>query len=334
MKALITGASGFVGSHLTPRAVMRGYEVRILLMPNEDNPFHQLPLEIVHGDILEADSLKQAFVGIDFVFHLAAYVGGMSGLGRYEQFINMNVEGLRNVLEQARAAKVKKFIHVSSTAAVGPHILGRDITEEEPRDRARYGYGDSKAIGEELVETSGIDYVIARPTLIIGERDSVAFRGIAKSLEEGTFRFIGDSNVIWSLVYAGDVANALLLMAEKDAALGQIFNISSGEKIPYRDLVYAIADELHISRPEKKIPVWFAILLARTSSIFEKMFHLEPLISMAQIEPARHDMHASPKKIMEQLGFQPTVTWREAVHRTACWWTQEKQRPNQTMNHE
>jgi nucleoside-diphosphate-sugar epimerase len=324
MKALITGASGFVGSHLTPRAVMAGYDVRILLLPNEEDPFPQLPLEVVHGDILDAASLGQAFSGVDIVFHLAGYVGGMSGLGKYEQFMKVNVHGLSNVLEQARMARAKRLIHVSSIAAVGRCVLGRNVTEDVPRELAGYGYGDSKAIGEELVEKSGIQYVIARPTLIVGERDSVVFRGIAKSLEERKFRFIGDSNVIWSLVYAGDVAEALLLMAERHEAIGQIYNISSGEEVPYRELVHTIADELGLPRPEKKLPLWFAILLAHISSAFEKTLGSEPLISMAQIEPARHDMHASAKKLTEQLGFEPKVTWREAVHKTAIWWKEEK----------
>jgi len=278
MKALITGASGFVGSHLTPKAVEKSYDLRILLLPNEDNPFPQLPLEIVRGNILDNSSLRRAFSGVDIVFHLAAYVGGMSGLGKYEEFIRVNVDGLRNVLKQAQIAGVKKFIHVSSIAAVGRNVLGRNVTEDAPRDLAGYGYGDSKAIGEGIVEQSKIPYVIARPTLTIGERDSVVFRGIAQSLEEGKFRFIGDSNVIWSLVYAGDVAEALLLMAQRDEALGQIYNISNGEEVPYRELVCVIADELSLPRPEKEIPLWFAIFVARLSTGFEKIFNTKPLL--------------------------------------------------------
>jgi nucleoside-diphosphate-sugar epimerase len=324
MKALITGASGFVGSHLTPRAVSKGYDVRILLLPNEDNPFSELSLEIVRGNILDAASLRNAFLGVDVVFHLAAYVGDMGGLGKYEKFMSVNVGGLRNVLEEARRAEVKKFIQVSSIAAVGRHVLGRNVTEDTRRELAGYGYGDSKAKGEELVEQSGVPYVIARPTLIVGERDSVVFRGIAQSLEEGKFRFIGKSNVIWSLVYAGDVAEALLLMAERDEALGQIYNLSNEEEIPYRELVYTVAEDLGLPRPEKQIPLWFAVLLAHLSGAFEKMFNTKPLISMAQIEPARHDMHASGKKLMEHLGFKPRVTWQESIKKAAVWWKQKK----------
>jgi nucleoside-diphosphate-sugar epimerase len=324
MKALITGASGFVGSHLTPKVYQKGYDVRVLLLPGEKNPFPRLPLEIVYGNILDSSSLKQAFVDVDIVFHLAAYVGDMNGFGKYDEFIRLNVDGLRNVLEQAKSANVKKFIHVSSIAAVGKYILGRDVDEYAPRELAGYGYGDSKAKGEELVEKSGIPYVIALPTLIIGERDSVVFRGIAVALEGKRFSFIGESNVIWSLIYAGDVADALLFLAKKEEALGQIYNLSNGEEVPYRELVYAIADDLGLEKPKKEIPLWFALFLARLSVFSEQVLKRDPIISMAQIEPMRHDMHASARKITS-LGFQPKVSWREAIRLTANWWKQRKE---------
>ena len=171
---LVTGATGFIGGHVTRLLVQRGDEVRALVRPgSEAASLKGLEVGIVRGDVTDRRAVRRALHGVDRVFHLA----GMTNLrlSRSEVFA-LNVEGTRNVLEEALRAGVQRVVYTSSVAAIGPARRGPVATEVNVWDVGRHGipYVDSKAEAEEVVlglADRGLPVVIVNPAHVLGAGD-------------------------------------------------------------------------------------------------------------------------------------------------------------------
>lgn len=174
MKALVTGGTGFIGSNIALRLVERGWQARILARPEADHVLLEGgPFEFVHGDVLQPESLPPAFQGVDAVFHAAGVVDyWRQGV---ERMYTVNVEGTRNVAEAALRAGIPRFVHISSTAAMGIHpdeVVDEHCTFNIKPERFVYGHSKYLAEGVVLDAVSrGLPAVIVNPTTVIGPRD-------------------------------------------------------------------------------------------------------------------------------------------------------------------
>jgi len=233
---LITGGTGFVGSNLSSTLVDHGYNVRILRRSDSDlRALGGLAVKHYLGDVRDVDSLKEAMKGCDTVFHTAAIVS-FKRKDRALQY-DVNVAGTRNVVEACLAAKVKRLVHTSSVATIGPTASGEPATEESP-----YGWGTSSAyrhtkyLAEQEVYAGvkrGLDAVIVNPSVIVGERD-IHFHGgqMIREVKRGLVPFYvkGGMNV----VYVGDVVEGHIQAALRGKT-GERY-ILCGENLTHREI--------------------------------------------------------------------------------------------------
>lgn len=203
-KALVTGANGFVGSHLVEALLHRGYRVRCLVRKTSNLRWLSgLNVEYVYCDIAEKDSLRDAVRGVDFVFHCA----GLTKARNREEYFKANAEGTKNLVEVClkHNPELKRFVYVSSQAAVGPGSDEKPLNEEAPCRPVTH-YGESKLEGEKIVlaYVSRLPITIVRPPAVYGPRDTdiLGFFKVANSRFRVSF---GLGQSFLSLVYVKDL---------------------------------------------------------------------------------------------------------------------------------
>src|SRR5262249_23792280 len=244
MRTLITGGNGLVGSHAVDVAVERGHHVRVLVLPKDPvGRLTKINVDICHGDLRDVGSLQPAVEDVNCVIHCAARKGPW---GPKEEYEGANIRGLRNILEVSLSAGVSRFVHTSSITVLGSDIGGAG-DETLPLRRETNPYSWSKIEGELLLMKAiakGAPVTIVRPGLIYGPRDTASFGRFASLIQQEKMLLIGSGKNHLPLVYARDVAEALLLAAENSRAIGQTYNIVNDEPVTQREYFHAIAAEL------------------------------------------------------------------------------------------
>lgn len=215
MKALVTGATGFVGSHLAEALRQRGDEVTALARSAaKAKGLVRQGIHVVPGDLHDTAALERAAADQDVVFHVAGVVAARNEA----DFLRANRDGTENVLAAARRAGASRVVLVSSLAAAGPAPRGAPLRGHET-PRPVTAYGRSKLAAEQIVKASGLSWSVVRPPLVYGPRD----REILKVFRLARLRLapvFGDGTQELSAVYAGDLAAALIAVATSPATIG------------------------------------------------------------------------------------------------------------------
>jgi nucleoside-diphosphate-sugar epimerase len=241
--ALVTGASGFVGSHLAAAALDRGYRVRCLV--RRTSRLDGLPLdrlELVYGDVGEPSTLPPAVEGAALIFHAA----GLTRAPRRADYFRVNADGTRNLVRAARkgAPGLRRFALVSSLAAGGTSRPGHPRREGDP-DEPLGDYGVSKKEGEAVLKEEDVDlpWTIVRPPAVYGPRDR-DFLLLARLVAKGTLLQVGRVEQQISLIHAGDLAKGVILAAESDATRGGTYHLSHPEVLTWTELGKLMAGAL------------------------------------------------------------------------------------------
>ena len=221
---LVTGAAGFMGSHLVEFLAERGVRVRATARPRKDTSFFdRLGVEFVPADLTRPEDLPRLFQGpVDRVFHLGAVCNFSTP---YHQLLPTNVHGVERITRLALDARIRRFVHTSSTSVYGPY-RGRPFREDDPRDPCE-DYGRSKRDGEDVVwrrVQEGLPAVVTRPCTVYGPRCTDG-AGKAFSRPTSITAIPGSGRQILSNVRAEDVAAAMEHLSRLDDAVGQAYNI-------------------------------------------------------------------------------------------------------------
>lgn len=243
MHALITGAAGFVGTHLAHYLSQRGDTIRCLLLPTE-SPAALAALtgvEILRGDVAAPSGLDDAVRGVDVVYHLA----GIRRSPDPKAFDRVNAQGTRHVCEAlAATGRRSRLVLAGSLAATGPSSPGRPRVEDDPPNPQEW-YGESKVRAEQIALSylDRLDVAVARPARILGplDRENLAF---AKLLRRGVRLSILGPDRPLSLVDVGDVVRAMVLLATSPEAVGQAFFIARDETTTLERLQELMADAM------------------------------------------------------------------------------------------
>ena len=199
-KILITGASGFIGSHLVSQLLKDGVplkNLRLFILPGES--LENLPkkdFDILWGDIRDKAAVKKAVKDVDVIYHLAARIG-FDGK-THDDYFEINVDGTQNLLDAVKKNNIKKFVSFSSVAVLGLPAYVGDMKKLNENSKENYGdfYGESKWEGEKVVkkayEKYGIPYSIIRPTSVYGPGDKKNILPLYKAVKKGYFFFIGN----------------------------------------------------------------------------------------------------------------------------------------------
>lgn len=318
-KALVTGASGFVGSHLCRRLCQRGYQVKALIRQTSSlERLRELDIDLAYGDLRDIFSLHSALKGMEIVFHTAASVGDWV---KKEEAYAVNVKGTENILKASLSASVRRFIGISSLAVLGmkDHY---GTKETAPYESTGDAYCDSKIESEKLMLEFGKKYnlpvTILRPGFIYGPGDNQLLPRILDTLKKGKFAFIGRGDKILNIVYIENLIEAIILAAGTDRAIGQVYNITDGAVVDRRKFINTIADIWGVPRPHREIPIWLAKAL---TPIFENVNRFTgskrpPLLNRARMKFMALNLHFDISKAKEELGYRPVFNLRQALEET------------------
>lgn len=317
-RALITGATGFVGSHLAELMAGSGWQVRALVRPTSNTGrLRELGAELWTGELGDERAIREASNGVDVVFHLAA----VTGLRTEKNFEGANVEGTRNVVAAARGAETppRRLVYLSSYAACGPSEPGRPRTVEQP-PQPLTAYGRTKLAGEEAVrelEGVGVETVVLRAPAVYGPGDH-AFLPYFRLVRLGVAPAPSGGDRWVQMIYVQDLARALLHAA--DAPPGT-YPVADPEAHRWSDIVAAIAAAL--DRRPVRIPL--PPLLVRTaaaatqavgdllgrSTVFNRE-KAEEMLAAAWVCDVSGSERLLPRHEVTPL--------REGISRTACWY--------------
>jgi len=252
MKALVTGATGFVGSHLVEALRRRGEDVTALVRtPAKAAALARLGVRQVQGGLLDAGALARAVEGQDVVYHVAGAVAARDEA----EFLRINREGTARVTAAAEAAGVGRLVLVSSMAAGGPAERGRPRTGEEA-DRPVTAYGRSKLAAEAVVRAGRVPWTIVRPPMVYGPRDREVLR-LFRLARGGIAPVFGSGEQELTALHGADLAQAMLAVAASPAAAGRLYYVCHPEVFTSAELVRAVARA--VGRPVRVVRVPLAL---------------------------------------------------------------------------
>ena len=239
MRALVTGATGFVGSHLAEALCRRGDEVTALVRsPKKAEALGPLGVRVVAGDLDDAGSLVRAVEGQEVVFHVAGLVAARSE----SEFMRCNRDGTASLARAATSAGASRFVLVSSMAAGGPAAPGRPLTGAEPA-RPVTAYGRSKLAAEAAITAGALPWVIVRPPTVYGPRDREVLK-VFRMARLGVAPVFGDGSQQLSAVHGADLANALVAAGTAASTVGRIYYACHPEVTTSAGFVRAIASAM------------------------------------------------------------------------------------------
>jgi NAD dependent epimerase/dehydratase len=310
MHVLVTGADGFIGSHLVEMLLQQGYQVRALVCYNSFNSWGWLDgisnqnLEVVAGDIRDPFFCRKLCQGIDTVFHLAALIAIPYSYAAPQSYVETNITGTLNMCQAALDEGVKRFIQTSTSEVYGT-ALYVPIDEKHPL-QAQSPYSASK-IGADAMAMSyysafGLPVTIARPFNTYGPRQSAraVIPTIISQIATGAKQIkVGDLTPTRDFNYVIDTCRGFIALAQSKAVIGEVVNISSNFEI-------SIADTFSVIKELMRSDVEFETDTERLRPAGSEVFRL----------------WGSNKKISELTGFKPDYDIRLGLQQTINWFTQ------------
>lgn len=300
--SLVTGAAGFLGSHVVEYLVKKGVRVRATARPRKEiSFFERLGVEYVGADLSKPATLLPLFDGnVDRIFHLGAICNLSTP---YEQLYPINVNGVREITRLALAHKVKKFVHVTSTSVYG-YYAGTPYRETDPR-HPENDYGKSKRDGEDVVfkrMEQGLDAIIVRPCTVYGPRCTDG-AGKVFSRPSAIAAIPGSGNQRLSNIRVEDVAAALYYLSEKQGIIGQVFNISEDTNPPLGEALMLAAKIYGTKPPGIKLPLALIKCLAWIDGKISKSKGKIPDLEYEAVKYLYYDYVVDNSKLKE-TGFE------------------------------
>lgn len=312
-KVLITGGAGFLGINLVRFLLKRGYEVISYDIADFDYPERDKIIEI-RDDVRNRDGVKKAMQGVDYVVHAAAALP----LYKKEDIFSTDVDGCRNVLEEAKNAGVKRYIQISSTSVYG--IPDHHPLVEDDKLQGVGHYGVAKIEAEKLCEearSNDMSITILRPKSFIGPERLGVFALFYDWAKSGKgFPVLGNGNNLYQFLDVEDLCEAILLCMTVDKnKVNDVFNIGAKVYSTMREDYQAVLDEAGFGKKIVGFPAAPAIFALRVL----EFFHLSPLYKWVY-ETASKESFVSIEKAEKILGYAPKYSNKDALLRNYHWY--------------
>ncbi len=322
--AVVTGANGFVGSHLVDLLLEKDFTVRCITRKTSNLQWLEgKNVEIYDCGLFDKEGLRKAFKGADYIYHVAGVVKSKNPEGYFKG----NVETTRNLLEVALELKdtIKKFLVVSSQTAAGPSTAEKPV-DEKSQCNPITTYGRSKLAEEELAKSymDRLPITICRAPAVYGERDTEILI-FFKTFNSGLMTTIGFDKKLLSLIHVVDLVNGFYLAAENEKSAGEIYFISSENYYTW-DEVGKVTSEVLGKKPLKvKVPHPVVYSIAGIAQFFA-MFSSKP--ATLNLEKARDITRSywtcDTSKAVTQLGYRQKISLEEGINRTCGWYKEMK----------
>lgn len=318
---LVTGATGFIGSHLVDELIRRRCQVRILVRNSFDSRHSLKGVETSLGDITDNASLISALKKIDVVFHLAAAINlSTESMERYRE---INVLGTENLFKAIKASdtRIKRFVFCSSVGVFGP--LDSLPANEETRCNPVNFYELSKYEAEKSVRAIGaadhIPVSIIRPSWVYGPNDKRTFK-LFRAINKNRFLIIGDGKTLVHPVYVSDVVQGLIKCAFEENGENNTYIIAGDQSVSLNSLVETIEKALKKKVPKTHVPVSVVKMIANG---FEKIYgplHRIPPISNRRLDFFLKNQAFDISKARRDIGYRPEVTLETGIQKTIAWY--------------
>ncbi len=318
MKALVTGATGFIGSFLAGALSSRGYEVTCLVRKSSNLKWlNHLGLRYLHADLDDTDSYAAKLAEFEYIFHLA----GLTKADTAEDFYHANAECAKKLVTAAAEMNpgLKRFLHVSSLAAAGPSLANSPLNEDAPACPVSV-YGKSKLEGEKAVLACMglLPVTVVRPPAVYGPRDT-DFYLVFKAVQNRLFPYWGRSS--YSLIYVEDLVQGMILAAETEAAAGKVYYLADKRIYTNDDILAELSLTLEKKAFRLKLPRSILPALALLLQKIQK----KGIINPDKIQEIRYPhWTCDPARAMKDLGFITDTPLGEGFKKTAEWYRKEK----------
>lgn len=317
MRVLVTGATGFLGSHLVDRCIEQGDRVRCLVRESSNLDYlkRYQDIEFSYGSLMDEDVIDKAMEGIEVVYHAAAR---SADWGTRRQFWESNYLGAIHVLRSCKKAGVKRLVYVSTPGVVYDYTDHVHIDESQPYPRkfANY-YCEAKARAEQEIlaanDPDGLVTVAIRPHAIWGPRDLIGFvpRIVARMVERRMVRIAGANNASIDMTYVTDAADACILAGKSNRCAGKPYFISDGEETKIAEFMHRLCQVFDLPSPSITLPKSLAWAIAYISDLVWQIPCLaenyEPVVTRYAVGMATnrttHDISAAKR----DLGYEPKV---------------------------
>jgi nucleoside-diphosphate-sugar epimerase len=350
---LVTGASGFIGSHLCAALASRGDCVRALYRRAVPPPELEAlaasgaegaatgdaaakpqspksasgaktsravrPVELFNADLVDAARVREAVSGVDAIVHVAALA---SDWGPYELFKRHNYDATVDLLQAAETAGAKVFVYISSAvvSGFGVHV---DSTEEGPYYPLEYPYQTTKRLAERFVlgrNRPGFRTVAIRPCNVYGPGDRTSTYKMYEAISGGIFGYIGTGEAYTCPVYIDDLCSGIMAALDRDESGGEAIILTDGEKVRWKDYAETMFRAIGSKKRPTHLPVPVVAAAARTMTFFARLARRPsaPPLTMYRVEQASQHYHFSNAKARRILDFEPKVFYEEGLAITAA----------------
>lgn len=334
---LITGATGFIGSHLAKKLIENGEKIRCLVRTSSPkitiDYLNKLDVELVNGDLLDNDSLRRAVDGVDTIFHLGG--GGRVGMPK-EICFKINVEGTRNILDIClEQGAINKFVHVSTCAVMGNIKGDKPADETYPYNPNNIVYSKVKTETEKIVLSykNRLPLIVVRFPGVYGpplmKEDANRIDGVTPALmmlsaiKNRQWMYVGSGKNLIHLVYINDAVRGFILAAEKGKT-GEKYIIGNKKSITMEEMVYTIAYVLNMDAPNRHVPIPIAKFFSMMFELKSNLFGGTPRMSREMVTGFVANMNIDISKAKHELSYEPKVGLEEGMRRTIEWYEENE----------
>lgn len=326
-KILITGAAGFIGSHLVDLLLSDGVpasQLRLLIPKKES--LQNLPnihFDIVRGDIRDAQVVKEAITNVSVVYHLAAKID-FDGKN-YDEYKDVNVDGTQLLLDACKGKNISKFVFFSSIGVFGmPADVGNILWWDESHSKTYTNfYGQSKWEGELRVMRAhkefGLPYAIVRPASVYGPREKGPTLGLYKAIAHKQFFMIGNGMNLMHYVFVKDLVRGAR-QAELSKQVKGDYILAGKELVAFRDVVAHVSNSIHAKVLSFSIPKPIAMILAFILQIFGNVIGWKPPLFPSRVKTMTTTYCYSIAKARKEIGYQPSTSFLNGTKETGEWY--------------
>jgi nucleoside-diphosphate-sugar epimerase len=322
MKIALTGATGFIGSHVAENLSAAGHEVTVLARSPERLAWiRHLPVRVISGDLDDAAAVRDLVAGREAVVHAA----GLTLAASRSEFLSMNVGGSVRLLAAALAGspRLRRFVYLSSQAAMGPSPAAACLGEDAPR-RPISAYGESKSLAEQALArfADRVPITFVRPPWVYGPRDRSTlayFRLAARGM-----RLVVGARSRYSIVHAADLADGIRLAAESTLPGVRAYFLTDGDGRTIEDLSRIIADAVGRRTVRVPVPVAAVAVVAAVNELAGALTRRPPFIGWRKLGEVRNPCWVvSDRRAREELGYRPAIGTEQGMAETAAWYRAE-----------
>jgi nucleoside-diphosphate-sugar epimerase len=319
VKVFVTGGTGFVGTHLVAALCARGAAVTCLVRtPDAAAALARRGVQTVRGDLDDAAALRAGCAGAEVIIHAAGCIRARHP----DEFLRVNRDGTAHLLAAAAARPPARFVFVSSLAAAGPSRPGAPVDERRPPAPVS-AYGRSKLAAEQLVQAAPFPWTVVRPPTVYGEWDRELLK-IFKLARLGVVPVFGDGAQELSVIYAGDLAAALVAAATAPAAANRLYYAAHPATITSRELVHAVGRAVGRVPRIVPLPAPLARALLRVAGSAAQLAGRATVLSPDKapefLAPA---WTCRPDALIGDTGWRPATELDAGLRRTAAWYRTE-----------